>query len=257
LVVVTAINDEDALATVALALAILAFSVQLIVYVAQQNLASEQGRRNEELYGSMQSVLAELREKAAGTQADVRAINERMLEALLSKNLAQLPGVQVDSARIASRVARETARAEEDRDPSNFPAADELIWPRRRASPEDQQLIELLRSYPAPDEVGDSLEVLQSLSDPDRIFLKGFGNDEISARQPDSMFDPSWPMAVAGGLESIGLVEPLPSDQQHPDSAPIGRLTEEGRQVARLLTAQGDPPPYLPGLEEIREKVAN
>ena len=45
LVVVTAVTDKDALSTVALALAILAFTVQLIVFIAQQGFASEQGRR--------------------------------------------------------------------------------------------------------------------------------------------------------------------------------------------------------------------
>jgi antitoxin (DNA-binding transcriptional repressor) of toxin-antitoxin stability system len=33
------------------------------------------------------------------------------------------------------------------------------------------------------------------------------------------------------------------------------RLTDQGRQVARLLTANGEPPEYLPELEKIREET--
>lgn len=249
LVVVTAIDGDNALSTVALALAILAFSVQLIVFVAQQSLSTEAARRSEELYGSMQGVLAELREKAEGTQADVRVINERMLEAILSKNLAQSP-VALDYGQIASQVANQAARAEEVVESPSAEFEQGFLWPPRQPSPDDEKYVRMLQTYPAEDEVGDALEILEGLAPPDRIFLKGFGNDEINARRPGSSFDPSWPMDAARGLLPYGLVEPLPSQ-----GLEIGHLTDKGREVARLLTAEGEPPAYLPNLEKIRQDL--
>lgn len=256
LVVVTAIDDQDALSTVALALAILAFSAQLIVFIAQQNAAAEQGRRNEELYGSMQGVLAEIREKAAGTQADVRTINERMLGAILSKNLAETPSSSLDPSRVASQVAREVAQLGQ-RINVPEPKPSEMIWPERRPTPDDERIVQSLRSFPPEDEVGNGLEILKQLAPADRVFLKGFGDDEINARRPGSPFDPSLPLSMAANLTPFGLVEPYPPDLQPKDAPPIARLTDYGRSVARLLTAEGSPPPYLHGLNEIRSGLAD
>jgi hypothetical protein len=253
LVVITAVDNKNALATVALALAILAFSIQLIIFVAQQNLATEQGRRNEELYGSMQGVLAEIREKAAGTQADVRTINEKMLGAILSKNLASAPGGQVDFEEVASQLARAASDGDSrsGEEPSSPP-----IWPDRRPTPDDPARVRTLQSYPAEDRVGDAMTVLSELSRADREGLKSFGDDEIIALQPDFPFDPSLTEASVGDLENLGLVEPYPAERQ-PDGAwtRVFHLTDRGREIARLLTARGDPPPYLVGLRDIRDST--
>jgi hypothetical protein len=248
LVVVTSLDGKDALSTVALALAILAFSVQLIVFVAQQSLASEQGRRSEELYGSMQGLIAEIREKAAGTQADVRIINEKMLGAILSKNLA--PGGTQDYLQVATRAAREAASAGGPQ--SGDETGGEIIWPERRPSPADEELAKMLETFPAEGEDGDSLDILAELSNLDRISLKAFGEDEITARQPGYPFDPSLPVGLAADLPAKGLVEAYPPDRQPQNGPTIMHLTDRGRDIARLLTARGDPPAHLPGLSALR-----
>lgn len=248
LVVVTAIEQKSALATVALALAILAFTVQLIVFVAQQSFASEQGRRNEELYGSMQGVLAEIREKASGIQEAVHTINEKMLEALLLKTAADPTGGQVDLSSLLSRIM-----------PAQGQAGGVVIggagqpWPERRPDPNDALLVQKLRTYPREDEVGDAMTVLEGLSQTERENLKAFGEDEIISRRPGSMVDPSLSQLAAGGLEEKGLVEPYPADRQSAQGIKIMHLTDRGRGVARLLSASGDPPGYLAGLKEIRD----
>jgi hypothetical protein len=247
LVVITAVDEKDALSTVALALAILAFSVQLIVFIAQQGFAGEQSRRNEELYGSMQGVLAEIREKAAGTQADVRSMRETLLSALLSKERADPEGGQVDPAVISQMMdPRRTAR--------RGPAGTRL-WPDRRPSPQDASLVEMLKTYPSRAEAGEALRVLQGLSPRERMNLKAFGDDEIITRQPDSPFDPSLTERAAGGLLEKGLVEPYPDDRQPRTDLKVMHLTDLGREVARLLTASGNPPSHLSGLKEIREET--
>jgi hypothetical protein len=251
LVVVTALDNKDALSTVALALAILAFTVQLIVFVAQQGLASEQGRRNEELYGSMQGVLAEIREKAAGTQADVRTISDRMLGAIMSKNIADTPGGKIDPGRLVSEIG---AVMEGD-DAQQIAEVGRQIWPERRPSPDDAVLVELLQSYPAEAEVGDAMDMLVKLAPGDREALKTFGSDEIMARQPGSPFDPSLTHLAGPGLADAGLIEPYPADRQKVPGLTVMHLTDRGRKVARLLTALGDPPPYLPDLKKIRDET--
>ncbi|MGC1851288.1 MAG: hypothetical protein WA687_02480 [Solirubrobacterales bacterium] len=247
LVVVTAVDDNDALSTVALALAILAFSVQLIVFIAQQNLASEQGRRNEELYGSMQTVLAEIREKAEGTQADVRTINEKLLSALISKNASDGGGL----AHVLPQLL----------DPANASPhegqSDALSWvsrlPERRPVLEDERYVQTLESFPSQEEAPELMQQLTALSPNDQDQLKRFGDDEIIARRPGSPFDP-W-LFAPGNLLEHGFVEPYPPERQ-PDQGPkVFRLTDRGRNVARLLTANGDPPPYLADLTTIRQRM--
>jgi hypothetical protein len=255
LVVVSAIDDESALSTVALALAILAFSIQIIVFVAQQNLAAEQGRRSEELYGKTQSLLAEIKEKTAGTQVDVRRISdrtERMVEGVLSKGLADAYGGKVDVRRLAEDVTRTVDQS--DAESGEDGEVEPIPWPPRHPQPDDGEVITQLKTYPAPEEVGDSLATLQHLSRKGRIRLKAFGDDEIKGRQPDSPLDPALLETKSSELEEAGLIEPLPGQTQ-PATGTLWlmRLSKDGRQVARLLTARSDPPEYLEGLEKIRK----
>jgi hypothetical protein len=263
LVVVTSLNDESALTTVALALAILAFAVQLIVFVVQYRTSSEQGRRSEELHGALLALLAEIKEKAATMQADVRRIDEKMLEGLMAKQAADPAAAQIP----ASQLIRQATVLGGDSGGIGVPLGPRpaglrggvivdnqlLQWPQRRPSPDDDTLRQKLETYPAEDEVGDTMDVLNSLSDEERMNLKAFGEDEIINRRPGAELDPALSDLAAGGLEEKGLVEPYPADRQPPgDRVRFMHLTERGRDVARLLSAITDPPVYLPNLKEIR-----
>jgi hypothetical protein len=245
LVVVTSVEGKDALSTVALALAILAFSVQLIVFVAQQSFASEQGRRNEELYGSMQGVLAEIREKAEGTQADVRSMRETILPALLQKEEADPSGGRLGPAMVSEILGAGPLVG-------GPPLGIGVPWPERRPTPEDAAMVEMLKTYPPPEEAGEALRLLNDLTPDERVNLKAFGDDEIITRQPGSPFDPSLTELAADGLLERGLVEPYPPERQPRRDVNVVHLTDRGRDVARLLTASGEPPDYIPGLKEIQ-----
>ena len=256
LIVVTAVDSENALATVALALAVLAFTVQLIVFVAQHGMAGEQGRRNEELHGSMQGVLAEISEKTAGTQLDVRRMSdrsERMSEAILSKNFADAQGGRVDYRRLASDLNRTVD--ESDGDAQAAPQEDDF-WPARQIRPNDEAVVHQLQTFPEADDVGDSLTMLKDLSSDARQRLKSFGDDEARARKPGYLLDPALLEEESSELEKQGLIEPHPGSANLPERRDgFMRLTEDGREVARLLTARGDPPEYLPGLKQIRDET--
>lgn len=247
LAVVTAIDEKSALATVTLALAILAFTVQLIVFIAQQAFAGEQSRRNEELYGEMQKVLAEIHEKAAGTHDEVRTIRETMLPALLWKQSADPAGGQIDPGSLSRILGAEpVVQVRQIR-------GQQANWPARVPSENDAHWCNMLETYPDEDEVGNTMEVVESLSREERKNLKAFGEDEIMMRQPDSPFDPALTELAGSGLIEKKLVEPYPDKRvKRFDGLQVLHLTDQGRKVARLLTAKGDSPEYLRGLAEIR-----
>lgn len=92
LAVVASSNSVDFLSTLALALAVIAFVVQIIVFIAQSASAGAQVARAEELHGATQRILAAIEEKAEGTRRTVDTINKQMLGALLDK---MLPGIEV------------------------------------------------------------------------------------------------------------------------------------------------------------------
>lgn len=255
LVVVTALNGDSALSTVALALAILAFTVQLIVFVAQHALATEQGRRSEELFGLTQRVLTEISEKASGTQIEVQRISDRteqMLPFVVSKNLAEAQDGQVDYRRLTSDIERTIRSQEDDRD-------DEIptLYPPRHYRSDDAAMIELLETYPEESDSAPVLEALQGLTPASRMRLRAYAEDEIRARGEDSPFDPSLYEMGGSELQEAGLIERYPdgTGPDDPGDPQLFRLTDLGRRVGRLLTANGEPPSYLGGLKAIRDQA--
>src|SRR3954453_17690589 len=71
LVVVGSIKDVDTLSTVALALAVIAFVAQLIVFVVQTAAANSQMLQSHELFATLQRLLGEMGERTRGTEATV------------------------------------------------------------------------------------------------------------------------------------------------------------------------------------------
>lgn len=258
LVVATALNGESALATVALALAILAFTAQLILFVAQHALATEQARRSEEIFGLTQRVLAEISEKASGTQIEVQRISDRteqMLPFIVSKNLAEAQGGQVDFRRLASDIER-TLRTS-DGDELGDSDEGESLYPPRHPRPDDAKLIQDLETYPDEAEANQVMPLLRDLDASSRMRLAAYAEDEIRARGPDSPFDPSLLEFGGNDLERKGLIEPYPGTDPSFGAAVPFRLTDLGRSVGRLLTANGEPPDYLPDLKAIRDSTSD
>jgi len=209
-------------------------------------------------------VLAEIREKTAGTQAEVRAINERMLAAILPKVLADAPGeAKPEPAEVAARVAQIVSQLEglspsvsADAAAAYGPMGNAAVWPMRQPTPDDAQRLQKLLSFPSEEEkAADALDLLKRLPAVDRIRLQRFGEDEVDSLTGRSPFDPAWGKRMAGDLEASGLVEPYPPDRQPVVGFPLFRLTDRGRDIARLLIAPGEPPDHLRGLDEIRRSI--
>src|SRR4051794_34366601 len=63
LAVVVGTSGKDALSSIALALAIFAFALQVVFFVVQIRVASDQDRRNSEIYGETLAVLTKIDER--------------------------------------------------------------------------------------------------------------------------------------------------------------------------------------------------
>ena len=231
LVVVASIKDVEALSTVALSLAVIAFVAQLIVFVVQTGAASQQMLQSRELHAELLRLLGEMGERAKGTEAAVTTINERLLEAALGKALGGREGTgPVDPRAIASQVASML----------NERAGESLRSPNEIVDlAASQAARERLLSYPTSASP-DTVAVLETLSPQALGSLRAYGQDEVD--YAGRKIGPGWvPDRFAGSSEliSAGLLEPRAS------GSPIHVLSEAGREAARLLLAPGDPPPHL------------
>ena len=105
--IVSTLRDVDSLSVIALALATLAFVVQIILYVVQSNEITKSAIRSEEIYGATIKALASIEEKTEGAREAVTGSNARMLEALIGKSIpeAESAGVALDSAEFSNALA--------------------------------------------------------------------------------------------------------------------------------------------------------
>ena len=103
LVIVLSTGNDDLLATVALALAIMAFALQIAFFMVQLRVAGEQDRRSQDLYRDTSGVLTKIDERSAATVAVIR----EQFDFVLRHALGQ-PTVKVtDAAILVSEEAEE------------------------------------------------------------------------------------------------------------------------------------------------------
>lgn len=79
-------NQVDSLASIALALAIITFIVQIIVFIAQSNATNQQLVHASELHGLTSEALALIIEKIEGTRQEMHEVRDRTIEVLMSKS---------------------------------------------------------------------------------------------------------------------------------------------------------------------------
>ena len=171
LVIIVSIKDVDLLSTVALGLAILAFVVQLIVYIVQTAAANQQLLQSQQLHGATLRILAEIEEKSAGTQATVRTISERLLAHVLGKAIpeASAQGLTVESHEFSTRVADLVARRLTETPGLSLAATTQQEGPRPQApyqrAPEDEDIsiVEYMMRYPEASELDEIQRTLESL----------------------------------------------------------------------------------------------
>ena len=88
LVIVASVNGSDALATTALALAIITFVVQLIVYVAQADQIRRENELTQILHAQLRERLADLGARAKGTEATMETVSQKLLDRALQQTVS-------------------------------------------------------------------------------------------------------------------------------------------------------------------------
>jgi len=233
LIIVLALKDTDALATVALSLAIVTFITQILVFVAQTWTTSQ-------LNAETRGFLQELQTSAHGTEKALNAQVDKLTDHLLHsfesarkrEDLSAGPGLR-------ERVREDVAEALSVTRPlvTDVAASDSRVG----ASREDRRIAEELITFPAEEEGVELLKALRSLSPITVANLRAFAEDERVSRQlggePGLHLASDHPFSKEA-IEA-GLLEYDPSDHEW------ARLTEKGRQIARLFLGLGDPPSWM------------
>jgi hypothetical protein len=291
LIIVVAVRKENLLATIALSLAIVTFVVQIIVYVVQASVASEQLMQSQTLFGTIQGLLVKVDEKASGTQAAVTTMSDKMLATLLSpreKEASEFETAERDAIQTTPRPFQTTpeqrasetstsaeAATRETRSTAS-PATNEL-------SPEQAALVERAREritelspditprYPQKtdeDRARDLTILARLTSFPEQPEARELA-DEIASLSPDELGllqrmatdelryrDPARTLLPALQLDNE-VAEPLSNRgilrRVSQNDATFYGLTAHGRELARLLVAPDPLPDFLSDIRKFRD----
>lgn len=253
LIVVVSARGIDALSTLALSLAVIAFVVQLIVFIVQTAEAARSSRQGQELHASLMSLLSQIEERTQGTQASVDRMNTRLLEALIGK--ARGEGLEVGSTEFAERISSGmTGYLSTDSSAAVSPSAagDErrAFWDWPAPLPKSEALAlhaELLR-WPKAEEVGWIRSIIDGLDDRTLMDMRRLARDLKSTTSPNTTLGPGLSLEQSNALVQQGLAEKVPGWKLY-------TLSEKGRRVGRLFTAEGPPPDGLEELAELRDRI--
>jgi hypothetical protein len=245
LTIIVTVKNVDLLSTVALVLAILAFVVQIIVFIFQSADVTRQTQQSRELHAEMLGLVSQLEERAKGTQQTVDRMNTRLLEAVIGK--ARNEGISPDSPDFAERVAIGLVSApptpsEPSRDRANAAAA------RRRSRAASVALLGEAE-YPPPlprehaldihlemdrpldqNEVAIAEDLLKGLKWHQLSAIRNFANDLRTSSRAGSAFGPGLKTSFADELIQRGILVNIPG-------WPLQTLTENGRVAGRLFSA--------------------
>ena len=252
LAIVAVKNDVDFLSTLALALAVLAFVIQIIVFIAQSAAAGQQLARAEELHGSTLRALAAIEEKAEGTRQTVNVINDRVLGVALGKVLpdAEAAGVPLASPQVTRRIAAIVNSQEAD-------GAERPPGLAHRRAPGAAHSSAAQLPLPSSREIDDLMELMRQLNDDDLYEMDRLGEDferfgnatgrsighgvaYMNAKRAQKLH----------GLKLIRKINPIWGNE------PVYVLTDRGLQVsAALRSAQLPVELRTDELETIRERL--
>jgi hypothetical protein len=250
--IVATIKDVDALSTVALALAVLAFGAQLVGSIVQGQTSTQQMLQSERLNAETRSLLSEVRV----TSQEIRATQSGLVDRLMGHVLQAIPEAVEEVAAtqaegdpgalgealvqdLSQRLQEEVGRAFTAPLPHGLTSG---------VTSDDQRAIELLTSFPDEADGQRGLAVLAELSPAAKAALRDWGRFELSRRRAGLAFgrrvdleeDPSLGELLQHGLlERVDGAVALEGDEQHLV------LSELGRGIARLLLARGERPGWL------------
>jgi hypothetical protein len=235
LAVVAAVRGADALSTVALSLAILAFVIQIVVFIVQTAASHDQSVRSEQIYAETLRLLATIEAKAAGTEATLAQMQNRLLDSILPKVRAQAAIAASDDLD-ADDVVRLALRGASS------------LTSDLRSDPDDEQIVQYLTSLPNDEEGAEAASRLLSLGASRANTLATLAYDEVRSRRPESSLAPGLRLVSPDAeLVDAGLITKDPNTD-------LWVLTPNGRRLGRFFTAQGAVPDYIP--EKVRDWIS-
>jgi hypothetical protein len=248
LIVVATVQEAGALSTVALSLAIVSFVIQVLVFMVDSTARSEQTQRSEALYTETEGLLREVRATAQATQdflatqfATVLRHALRELPGDKGDDEASVPGEAKDLLLDSSLLVDQFKEVLDDALTERLQTASPATRTRKKA---DAEKLEWLRSYPTEEQLLELLPTFRALSPLAVTMLSRYAaNLEESARngQRLGLRQNNTNSPARRELTDAGVLETLAGGSE----VPMGRLTDLGERLARLLTARGEPPDYF------------
>jgi hypothetical protein len=235
LVILASVKDVDALSAIALAMAIFAFVVQLLVFIAQTWTTSQ-------INSDTRSLLEELRTRSAGTEQLLSGQVDKLTDHLMRgpSAAAAKKGDHSVSREAVRRDVEELITASQAFGADGFPPSFEP--PELAAS--DSEAIDRLKTLPSKDEAAGLVARLNDLHPAAAAKLLRFAQDRRDSL-PSGVFeglpiDDAHSGPAVEELLERGLIEPFDRDAHR-----YARLTPEGREVSRLLIGRGPVPDWL------------
>jgi hypothetical protein len=229
LVVVVATKNVDLLATIALILAIITFVAQLLIFIAQQAVATTQATQSLEINSETKSILTEIRTRSRGAEVILREqVNQLLAHALGGFPLAgdRRPIGASNAGEVAVDNSSEIART----------AVTDVF-----RQGEGDPILQRMLTYPPAAEGLATFHTLRQLSPLAACRIDWYASNEMLIRR------------IGGQIDGIELVDPSPVSEELAEAGLIeifvidgnrrGRLTEYGRDLARLTTPNGEPLP--------------
>ena len=228
-VVVLSLHGSDALASIALALAILSFVTQFIVYIVQTQNAASQLRASQETNLRTQSTLTEIVQKTSNVETAVGGQMQKMIDWFLSN---QLPAAAKE---VEAKTGADAATIERLLDSRLRPILDTFdggvlasVDPARVA--EDRRVLRRLATGLIRNPIEEVRSIADSLGIGDRVALMRFLVDERQSREQHQLI--GLPEGTPG-LESAHLIAQIQDATLPPtERSPWRRLTALGIDVA-------------------------
>lgn len=253
--VVATAKKADALSVIVLGVAVVAFMIQIVVFIVQAAAATEQQLKAQEVYGSTLKVLATIEEKAEGTRQVVSTISEKMLVALLGKAIpeAASSGVSVESPEFSAAVAERVSRLASSM-PATTNPAERIAGTRPRSTerqftkPADDPI-----SFPDKSDVRRVLPKMKDLNGSALQGLRYLEEDYARSRRRD--------FAIPAGLEILSSANELWENglirriRKAGSERPVYVLKDDGLTAARILLAPDVPSDVPQEVSILRDKL--
>jgi hypothetical protein len=241
-VVVGAVKDAEILSTVALALAVLSFSSQLVIFIIQASTSTQQLRQSEELNLQTTALISQIRADIAGTKSALTDHFRELLRAVISRSLTEAEKAAVaGNEPLASQQLAELL-SNLEKSVSRLTTSEDSATPTPPApvlSEEDRRIVALMSKWPTEEESRRLLPIYEKLDQDAKGILAIAASDELRSRRKGR------PGGVSPSTLDKPLVEAGLEELASTDGGDVVRLTELGRQLGRFAVAKGPRPQYL------------